>query len=244
MAPDLPKGKIDWDTAGEIEARNVAGRRNLTAEERKNKPPILGGEDTVFAEGSWTNAAYDPETASIKEQLSNKQEELLKMDPVAKVMVPENLKDRRTAYNWAVELLKPTGYRVERQGFGTIWFEKDDINYGLNYADTPEEKAALALLPRILKRGIEIGRHGNHKLRQKETVTFAAPAEVNGTRVNMAAVVTVRNGRYYTHRIVLPDGTVFKFGTEKITMQYKNRIGECPQRGLLPMPQALHLLIL
>ena len=43
--------ELYWDTAGEIEARNVAGRRNLTAEQRKKTPPILGGEDTVFAEG-------------------------------------------------------------------------------------------------------------------------------------------------------------------------------------------------
>lgn len=44
--------ELYWDTAGEIEARDVAGRRNLTAEQRKKTPPISGGEDTVFAESS------------------------------------------------------------------------------------------------------------------------------------------------------------------------------------------------
>lgn len=44
--------ELYWDTAGEIEARNTAGRRNLTAEERKNTLPNLGDEDTVFAETS------------------------------------------------------------------------------------------------------------------------------------------------------------------------------------------------
>ena len=43
--------ELYWDTAGEIEARNVAARRNLTATQRKKTPPILGGENTVFAEG-------------------------------------------------------------------------------------------------------------------------------------------------------------------------------------------------
>ena len=42
--------ELYWDTAGEIEARNTAGRRNLTAEERKNTPPNLGDEDTVFSD--------------------------------------------------------------------------------------------------------------------------------------------------------------------------------------------------
>ena len=39
------------NTAGEIEARDSANRRNMTAEERKNTPPDLGDENTVFAEG-------------------------------------------------------------------------------------------------------------------------------------------------------------------------------------------------
>lgn len=38
------------DTAGEIEARDAASRRTLTPEERKNKAPDLGDENTVFAE--------------------------------------------------------------------------------------------------------------------------------------------------------------------------------------------------
>ena len=38
------------NTAGEIEARDVANRRELTAEERRKKAPALGDENTVFAE--------------------------------------------------------------------------------------------------------------------------------------------------------------------------------------------------
>ena len=38
------------DTAGEIEARDAASRRTLTPEERINKAPDLGDENTVFAE--------------------------------------------------------------------------------------------------------------------------------------------------------------------------------------------------
>ena len=56
------------------------------------------------------------------------------------------------------------------------------MDKGLRYADTAEEKAALAVLPQVLKRGIEIGDHANHKNRVKQTVTFAAPVELNGTR--------------------------------------------------------------
>lgn len=40
------------NTAGEIEARDTASRRDLTAEERKKTPPRQGDENTVFAEGN------------------------------------------------------------------------------------------------------------------------------------------------------------------------------------------------
>lgn len=39
------------DTAGEIEARDAAARRSLTAEERRSHKPNTGDENTVFADG-------------------------------------------------------------------------------------------------------------------------------------------------------------------------------------------------
>lgn len=39
------------NTAGEIEARDASVRRNLTAEERRNRMPDRGDENTVFADG-------------------------------------------------------------------------------------------------------------------------------------------------------------------------------------------------
>ena len=67
----------------------------------------------------------------------------------------------------------------------------------------------------MLKRGIQIGEHGNHKLREKHTVTFAAPIELNGVRGNMAVVVNMKNRKYYVHRILLPDGGSFSFDKNK-----------------------------
>ena len=47
------------NTAGEIEARDTAARRRMSAEERKNTPPELGDADTVFADGSNISAYVD-----------------------------------------------------------------------------------------------------------------------------------------------------------------------------------------
>jgi hypothetical protein len=200
------------NTAGEIEARDVAARRNMSADERRARMPDTGNADTVFAEARWQTAMdYDPETASIKEQVENSREALNAMDLVARASVPTNLKTKDSAAAWAAERLKSTGYHVDRQGYGEIYFSKKDMDKGLRYADTAEEKAALAVLPQVLKRGIEIGDHANHKNRVKQTVTFAAPVELNGTRGNMAVVVNRNGSHYYAHRIVMPDGSVFRF---------------------------------
>ena len=47
------------NTAGEIEARDTAARRRMSAEERKNTPPKLGDADTVFADGNATSYSID-----------------------------------------------------------------------------------------------------------------------------------------------------------------------------------------
>lgn len=44
-------GDLYRDTAGEIEARDAAARRGLTAEERRGRKPNTGDENTVFADG-------------------------------------------------------------------------------------------------------------------------------------------------------------------------------------------------
>ena len=47
------------NTAGEIEARDTAARRRMTAEERKKTPPDLGDADTVFADRNDVSAYVD-----------------------------------------------------------------------------------------------------------------------------------------------------------------------------------------
>ena len=60
------------NTAGEIEARDTADRRNMTAEERKNTPPDLGDENTVFADGSSFSMAMDGDPRKVtKEDVRN-----------------------------------------------------------------------------------------------------------------------------------------------------------------------------
>lgn len=64
-------------TAGEIEARDTAARRRMSAEERKNTPPDLGDADTVFADESGTSMAYVSNDAARFNPEGKTQDELL-----------------------------------------------------------------------------------------------------------------------------------------------------------------------
>ena len=156
------------------------------------------------------------EVRSIKGQIQTRMNELNKMDVVAHVNVtlPEK-SNAATLRKWAVDMLKHTGFKVDRKGFGTIEFSENRIKNSLNYLETRGEIAALATLPKVLKKGIEIGVHSDHKQRGYGSITFAAPVEINGVRGNMAATVIHTNANHYkTHRIVMPDGSVFVYNNK------------------------------
>lgn len=232
------------NTAGEIEARDAASRRTLTPEERINKAPDLVDENTVFAEdeasGRWHSAEeYDPETASIKEQIAHSKDELNKMSPVAEKTVPKTLDRAADAFKWVEEMYASIAYTVHRDNFGDIRVSRKDISKGLRYAKTPEERAAIALVPEVLKYGREIGAHENHKGRSKSTITFAAPVVMNGVRGNMAVLVNRNNDNYNTHRIVMPDGSVFKFSGEKIDTTPERSQGVAQTRSLAETADAV-----
>ncbi len=174
--------------------------------------------------GNKWSAGYDPETASIKDQLRNSVGELNEMNVVASIQTPTKFTSKSAAAKWAIDLLAKYGGKVDRQGYGEIYFSPKDINKAVDYADTNEEKAAVAAVPMVLKRGKEIGGHQNHKGREKQTITFAAPVALNGQRGNMAVVVNKNGNHYYTHRIVTPDGRTFVFNKEDAAQE--------PSRGV------------
>ena len=65
------------NTAGEIEARDTAARRRMSAEERKNTPPKLGDADTVFADENGVSMTYDSNDAAQFNPKGKTQDELL-----------------------------------------------------------------------------------------------------------------------------------------------------------------------
>lgn len=62
-------GDLYRDTAGEIEARDTAARRGLTAEERRGRKPDTGDENTVFADGGVSYSINNTRGLTIREQM-------------------------------------------------------------------------------------------------------------------------------------------------------------------------------
>lgn len=57
------------NTAGEIEARDAAARRGLTAEERRGRKPDTGDENTVFADGGESYSINNTRGLTVREQM-------------------------------------------------------------------------------------------------------------------------------------------------------------------------------
>ena len=136
------------------------------------------------------------------------------MKPVAKISYIKTNKISLRAK--ILKLFKEYGYRVDRKNFGTIEIGEKQINRSLDYIFSDSEYAAFMAVPAVLKRGIDISDSNNHKGRGYDTITLAAPVEINGTVGNVGVVVrkTGKN-RYYTHRILLPNGSEFVFDNKK-----------------------------
>lgn len=159
------------------------------------------------------------EVAHIKDQIRSQQESLNSMEPVAAVMAPSLKKESTQARKvWALDSIRQYGFRIDVPNIGVVEIGEKEISDSLRYLTTDGELAAFGAIPRVLKRGIQIGGHENHKGRTVQTITIAAPVVVNGARGNMAVVVkkTTKN-RYKTHRILMPDGSAFEFDAKKAT---------------------------
>ena len=176
----------------------------------------------------------------IRDQIRETQETLNAMPSAADIQVPAEYSkmDIASKKNWVVEKLRPTGYKVERKGFGIIDFAKKRLKSAFNYFNKDSaEEAAFEALPYVLEKGVEITSRESHKDREYGTVTIAAPITLNGKRGNMAVVVKQTDGNHYkVHRILTPDGSVFIL-PEMTNEAESTPAGESPKNGSLATPK-------
>lgn len=158
--------------------------------------------------------------SSIKQQLAEHKDEINAIGVVFNQRISAELNSKQEAVEWVISRLGNDVNTVKREGFGEIVLDKKRIKNGMSYLKTKEEIFAFAAVPQVLKKGIEIASHSNHKGRSYDTITFAAPVVINAQRGNMAVVVREEDKNYYkVHRLLMPDGSQFIFDEKRDTAE-------------------------
>jgi hypothetical protein len=150
----------------------------------------------------------------IKDQIRDNQDNLNALPIVA--MYTCNIIDTNVR-NWRSKLradlilfYNSIGTKINRRGFGDVIITPRVLSDALRYVTNNGEAAAFYVAHNVIKQGIMIGYHTNHKDRSLDTITFAAPVELNKIRCNMAVVIKIAGRNMYkTHRILTPDGKLF-----------------------------------
>lgn len=158
---------------------------------------------------SWDIDWDSNNNSSLKEQLRNHLSEVNSMDPVADITY--NKESEKPYYVVLDDLLRENfGYQIQRKEYGTIIFDPDAISDARNYINNDAETAAILAAPYVLKRGKAISGHKNHKGKGSVTVTFAAPAMLNGQRGNVVVCVMYGKGTVHSLRVLTPEGKTFE----------------------------------
>lgn len=187
--------------------------------------------DTESSGGVKYSKKEDSENSSIKQQIKNNLDKLNVTDSVADVFTPTEFKNMKVAKQWIFDVLKNTGYAVDRQNFGIILFDEKLINESLNYINSFTEMAAFATLPKVLKRGVLIDGHPDHKSRNYSTITIAAKVTINSQDGIVGVVVKRTNANNFKMlRILSPDGSEFSFTEKKKNSTLTGK--GLPQRAL------------
>ena len=211
--------ELYFDTAGEIEARDVSNRRSKSIEQRKSSPPRLGNEDTVFAEGNAPADDYIPGDVS-ESELEIGINEVSEMAPISAISGTEFTTEGRTLLDDVERFFKSVGSQAYNSRLGDVKLTRRGVKDSLAHGMTPQKAAAFAAIPDVISGGKVVGFEKNWKQRGYDSATIAAPITIDGEQYLMAVVVHRSNSanRFYVHDVftVKKEATPFMTGTKNI----------------------------
>ena len=185
-----------------------AAPRTEAAEVSQPKVPDLAVESDAAVKNRG-------EAAHIVEKLRNSIPELSGAEPVSRVSSEVLARVEGTSvFEKARRLFESIKGVVTRPGLGDVDINarsvKDDLHHGIG----PAKAAVIPAIPEIIRSGQQIEFQENWKGRAYDGYVFAAPVEMDGRTVYVAAVVkrTSKN-RFYLHEVVDSDGGIIKMDT-------------------------------
>ena len=211
--------ELNYDPAGEIEAREVAARQRMTPEQRKNSPPRLGDENTVFAESNSYAEEYIPGDVSAAE-LESGINYVAEMSSVSAISGTEFTTEGRTLLDDVDRFFKSVGGQVYNARLGDINLTRRGVKDSLAHGMTPQKAAAFFAIPDVLRNGKVVGFEKNWKGRGYDSATVAAPVTIGGEEYIMAVVVHRSNSanRFYVHDVIAvkKEATPFMTGAQNL----------------------------
>lgn len=205
---ELGKGKRDpnelyRNTAGEIEARESESRRNMTAEERRQKTPDLGWDRAVFAEDAGTTAeikypVYTPEA------IHENQRKLRDMRPVTKLTGNEFAKGDTDLMTQVLNYFDSLGNSVYSEQFGDVALTKSSWRSERRHGMTALKANTFAAVPDVIRNGVVIDYMQKHD-GAVDRIVAAAPIQIGTDADYYVGVMLQRdqqNQRLYLHDVV------------------------------------------
>lgn len=158
---------------------------------------------------------------SLVEQMNGHLNELEEMKPVATIEGTEVSfgKTRNENISNVEEFFDSIGNKVIRENFGTVELTKSGARATVQHGNSKAKQVAVAAVPEVIQKGKQIGYEQNWQGRGYDTYVFAAPVEIDGTKLYEGVIVreyTRQNGmkNFYVHEVCWTDGSYVTFDTE------------------------------
>ncbi len=181
------------DALEKIKELRKAG--DLSDDEAKTCDGILGKDRKA--------KALPSDKTNIKEQMRANADKLKGKKPVAAIRGEKIITDYKTAATALRAKLSASNGVVNRKGFGDIQVSSR-LKNARAYIKKSDEIAAVAAIPAVIKNGIQIAEHKNHKGRNDGSVTFAGNVTIGDTTCMVAVVVKRTTENFYAvHRVLV-----------------------------------------
>jgi hypothetical protein len=217
------------NTAGEIEARDAASRRQLTAEQRRSAEPARADDRTVFVEDiddaafAELDAQYGPQLQSAAEfdqdTISGNIRQVARMEPVTSISGHEFAKGEVDLITQVETFFNQRGNRAYSPELGEVILDRKGVKSDIAHGIGRKKAAAFAAVPDVIEHGLVVDYQKDWKGRGYDTAVVAAPITI-GDQTHAAAVILLRSdqtNRFYVHEVLaMENGALpFKTGTRE-----------------------------
>lgn len=131
---------------------------------------------------------------------------------------------------------KKIGNKIQRNGFGEVILDDYGVRGEINHRPLNRAKmVTIEAVPAVIQKGRVINDENDWKGRGYRSITFAAPVEVAGTPVYVAAVVNQhQDNKFYLHECVDSNGNYVRIETDEAG-NTKSRV--TAKSGITTMPE-------